>query len=422
MQSKILQNLISQYTIKAIAIGNGTGSRETEAFVRQLLKKQALDVLCVVVNEAGASVYSASKVARQEFPELDVTIRGAISIARRLQDPLAELVKIDPKSIGVGQYQHDVEQRRLRRSLEEAVESCVNRVGVDVNTASAELLQYVSGLNMRQAQNLVAYRNAHGRLMSRQQLFQVEGLGEKTFQQAAGFLRIKDGEELLDNTAVHPETYAVVERMAASLAVPVATLVANTELINSLDLQQFVDTQVGALTLQDIREELLKPGRDPRAQFVMPHFRDDVTTLEHLHTGMVLEGMVSNVTNFGAFVDIGVHQDGLVHISELSQRYVRDPRDVVQVGQIVKVRVLSVDVALQRISLSMKGIRPTAGPPAGPTAGPPEAQQKDAAGPARRRRKKIAPPPRTPAAPEPATDMAEKLRALQARFQSTGRS
>ena len=410
---QVLQNLISRYTIKAIAIGNGTGSRETEAFVRQLLKKQAQDVLCVVVNEAGASVYSASKLARQEFPELDVTIRGAISIARRLQDPLAELVKIDPKSIGVGQYQHDVEQKRLRRSLEEAVESCVNRVGVDVNTASAELLQYVSGLNMRQAQNLVAYRNAHGRLLSRQQLFQIEGLGEKTFQQAAGFLRIKDGEQLLDNTAVHPETYAVVERMAASLAVPVATLVANTELINSLDLQQFVDAQVGVLTLQDIREELLKPGRDPRAQFVMPQFRDDVTTLEHLHTGMVLEGMVSNVTNFGAFVDIGVHQDGLVHISELSQRYVRDPRDVVQVGQIVKVRVLSVDVTLQRISLSMKGIRPSAGQP--------EAPQKEAAAPARRRRKKIAPPPRPPVAPEPETDMAEKLRALQARFQSPGR-
>src|SRR5215470_13978009 len=219
---QVLHDLVGRYTIKAIAIGNGTGSRETEAFVRQFLKKQPLDVICIVVNEAGASVYSASKLARQEFPDLDVTIRGAISIARRLQDPLAELVKIDPKSIGVGQYQHDVEQKRLRRSLEEAVESCVNRVGVDVNTASAELLQYVSGLNMRQAQNLVAYRNAHGRLRSRQQLIQVDGLGEKTFQQAAGFLRIKDGEQILDSTAVHPETYADVERMATSLAVPVA--------------------------------------------------------------------------------------------------------------------------------------------------------------------------------------------------------
>ena len=416
---QVLQDLVSRYTIKAIAIGNGTGSRETEAFVRQFLKKQPQEVICLVVNEAGASVYSASKLARQEFPELDVTIRGAISIARRLQDPLAELVKIDPKSIGVGQYQHDVDQKRLRRSLEEAVESCVNRVGVDVNTASAELLQYVAGLNMRQAQNLVAYRNAHGRLLSRQQLLQVDGLGEKTFQQAAGFLRIKDGEQLLDSTAVHPETYAVVERMAASLAVPVGTLVSNAELINGLDLQQFVDAQVGMLTLQDMREELLKPGRDPRAQFVMPHFREDVTSLGHLQEGMVLEGMVSNVTNFGAFVDIGVHQDGLVHISELSQRYVRDPRDVVQVGQVVKVRVLSVDVALQRISLSMKGIRPTPGPSEAPRQ---EAPARETTGPARRRRRKVAPAPRPPVAPPPEPDMAEKLRALQARFQSPGRS
>jgi len=319
----------------------------------------------------------------------------------------------------VGQYQHDVDQKRLRRSLEEAVESCVNRVGVDVNTASAELLQYVSGLNMRQAQNLVAYRNAHGRLMSRQQLLQVDGLGEKTFQQAAGFLRIKDSEQLLDSTSVHPETYAVVERMAVSLDVPVATLVANAALIHSLDLQQFVDAQVGMLTLQDIREELLKPGRDPRAQFVMPHFRDDVTSLEHLQEGMVLEGMVSNVTNFGAFVDIGVHQDGLVHISELSQRYVRDPRDVVQVGQVVKVRVLNADVALQRISLSMKGLRITPGQTEGPRK---EAVGREAPAPARRRRKKVAPPPKPPAAPPPETDMAEKLRALQAHFQSPGRS
>ena len=410
---QVLQDLISRYTIKAVAIGNGTGSRETEAFVRQFLRQQQHDMICIVVNEAGASVYSASKLARQEFPALDVTVRGAISIARRLQDPLAELVKIDPKAIGVGQYQHDVDQKRLRRSLEETVESSVNRVGVDVNTASAELLQYVSGLNMRQAQNLVAYRHAHGRLSNRQQLLQVEGVGDKTFQQAAGFLRIKEGEQLLDSTAVHPETYRVVERMATSLAVPVAALVANVELINSLALQQFVDDQVGLLTLQDIREELLKPGRDPRAQFVMPRFRDDVTSLAHLQEGMVLEGVVSNVTNFGAFVDIGVHQDGLVHISELSQRYVRDPREVVQVGQIVKVRVLGVDVALQRISLSMKGLQPAPGQP--------EESPKGAAGPTRRRRKKAAPPPRPPATPAPETVMAEKLRALQARFQNVER-
>ncbi|MGE3541762.1 MAG: Tex family protein [Candidatus Tectimicrobiota bacterium] len=413
---QVLGDLLSRYTVKAIAVGNGTGSRETEAFVRQFLKKQQSDALCVVVNEAGASVYSASKLARQEFPELDVTIRGAISIARRLQDPLAELVKIDPKSIGVGQYQHDVDQKRLRRSLEETVESCVNRVGVDVNTASAELLQYVAGLNIRQAQNLVAYRDSRGRLTSRQQLRQVDGLGEKTFQQAAGFLRIKDGEHILDSTAVHPETYAVIEHMASSLAVPVAALVANTELINSLDLQQFVDDTVGLLTLQDIREELLKPGRDPRAQFVMPRFRDDVTTLADLQEGMVLEGAVSNVTNFGAFVDIGVHQDGLVHISELAAHYVRDPRDVVQVGQVVRVKVLGVDVALQRISLSMKGLQSTTDQP------PTTSQRPASATPARRRRKKVvaAKPPVAP--PPPETDMAEKLRALQARFQSPGRS
>lgn len=418
----VLGDLMHRHAIKAIAIGNGTGSREAEAFVRQLLKKRQHEAICVVVNEAGASVYSASKLARQEFPELDVTVRGAISIARRLQDPLAELVKIDPKSIGVGQYQHDVDQKRLRRSLEETVESCVNRVGVDVNTASAELLQYVAGLNMRQAQNLVAYRDARGRLTSRQQFLQVDGLGEKTFQQAAGFLRIKDGDHLLDSTAVHPETYAVVERMAVSLDVPVASLVANTELIEALDLQQFVDEQVGLLTLQDIREELLKPGRDPRAQFVMPRFRDDVTTLADLQEGMILEGAVSNVTNFGAFVDIGVHQDGLVHISELASRYVRDPREVVQVGQVVKVKVLGVDVTLQRISLSMKGLQtPTASPQSAPA--PPSLNPSPPA-PARRRRKKVA-VAQTPAAPPPPaeeTDMATKLRALQAHFQSPGRN
>src|SRR5262250_1648302 len=409
---KMIGAVLQNASIRAIAVGNGTAGRETESFIRDALRDMGLNVPVVMVNESGASVYSASAAAREEFPDLDVTVRGAISIARRLQDPLAELVKIDPKSIGVGQYQHDVDQKRLRRSLEEAVESCVNRVGVDVNTASAELLQYVSGLNMRQAQNLVAYRNAHGRLMSRQQLLQVEGLGDKTFQQAAGFLRIKDGEQLLDSTAVHPETYGTVERMATSLAVPVAAPVANVELINSLDLQQFVDDQVGLLTLQDIREELLKPGRDPRAQFVMPRFRDDVTSLAHLQEGMVLEGVISNVTNFGAFVDIGVHQDGLVHISELSQRYVRDPREVVQVGQIVKVRVLGVDVALQRISLSMKGLQPT------PEQS--EGSHKGAAGPARRRRKRAA-PPKPPAAPAPETVMAEKLRELQARFQNAER-
>jgi uncharacterized protein len=411
---RVLRELVERHRIRAMAIGNGTGSRETEAFVRQFIAKHALqDLLCVVVSEAGASVYSASKLARQEFPDLDVTVRGAISIAHRLQDPLAELVKIEPKSIGVGQYQHDVDQKLLRYSLGETVESCVNRVGVDVNTASAELLQYVSGLTLRQAKNLVEYRNTHGRFATRQTFLQVSGVGEKTFQQAAGFLRIKDGDNLLDGTAVHPEAYEVVERMAASLAVSVAELVANAELVARLDLQQFVEDQVGLYTLQDIREELLKPGRDPRQQFVAPRFRADVTTLADLQEGMVLEGVVSNVTNFGAFVDIGVHQDGLVHISELSPRYVRDPRDVVQVGQIVQVKVLGVDVALQRISLSMKAVRSADAPPTEALQRPPR--------PPRRRRKQ----PVTPAA-EPVvqteTVMAEKLRALQDRFRGSGRA
>jgi uncharacterized protein len=421
-----LHDLMQRHMVRAVAVGNGTGSRETNTFVRQFLKKYGIqNASCVVVNEAGASVYSASKVAREEFPDLDVTVRGAISIARRLQDPLAELVKIDPKSIGVGQYQHDVEQKPLRRSLEETVESCVNRVGVDVNTASTDLLQYVAGLNLRQARNMVAYRHAHGRFTSRQQFLQIEGVGVKAFQQATGFLRIKDGENVLDGTAVHPETYEVVERMAQSLSVPVASLVANAELIASLDLQQFVDAQVGLYTLEDIREELLKPGRDPRNQFVMPHFRDDVVTLDDLQEGMVLEGVVSNVTNFGAFVDIGVHQDGLVHISELSQRYVRDPREVVQVGQVVQVKVLSVDPTLQRISLSMKTLQ------AAPVR--PVATRKRATGGTRRRRKRpaaanvAAAAPSTHAAPSQTAaaeemSMAERLRALQARFQQVDKA
>ncbi|ETW94142.1 MAG: RNA-binding protein [Candidatus Entotheonella factor] len=421
---QVLQDILSRYTVRAIAVGNGTGSREATSFVRQFLRKAGRqDVACVVVNEAGASVYSASKVAREEFPKLDVTVRGAISIARRLQDPLAELVKIDPKSIGVGQYQHDVDQKPLRLSLSETVESCVNRVGVDVNTASAELLQYVAGLNMRQARNMVAHRNEHGRFSNRQDFLNVNGIGEKAFQQATGFLRIKDGENVLDNTAVHPESYAVVEDMAQSLNVPVSDLVANAELINSLDLERFVNEQAGLPTLEDIREELLRPGRDPRDAFVTAKFRDDVTEIAHLEEGMMLEGVVSNVTNFGAFVDIGVHQDGLVHISELSQRFVRDPREVVHVGQVVQVRVLSVDQALQRISLSMK-----IQPPRQAQASQPA--RKRAANAAPRRRRKRAPaaraatpqraaeaPPRErEPEPEPELSMEEKLRALQTRF------
>ncbi len=429
---KVLEDILSRHSdVKAIAVGNGTGSREATSFVRQFLRKvgRQHDVACVVVNEAGASVYSASKVAREEFPKLDVTVRGAISIARRLQDPLAELVKIDPKSIGVGQYQHDVDQKPLRLSLSETVESCVNRVGVDVNTASAELLQYVAGLNMRQARNMVAHRNENGRFTNRQDFLKVNGIGEKAFQQATGFLRIKDGDNALDNTAVHPESYRIVEQMAQSLSVQANDLVANAEMINSLDLEQFTDDQAGLLTLEDIREELLKPGRDPRDTFVMAKFRDDVTEISHLEEGMMLEGVVSNVTNFGAFVDIGVHQDGLVHISELSQRFVRDPREVVHVGQVVQVRVLGVDQALKRISLSMKLQQRQAqsAPPARKRM--PNANAGANAGAnAPRRRRKRAPAARSGAAPQradtppreaepgPELTMEEKLLALQSRF------
>ncbi len=418
---QVLQDILSRHSVKAIAVGNGTGSREATSFVRQFLRKNGHQgVACVVVNEAGASVYSASKVAREEFPKLDVTVRGAISIARRLQDPLAELVKIDPKSIGVGQYQHDVDQKPLRLSLSETVESCVNRVGVDVNTASAELLQYVAGLNMRQARNMVTHRNENGRFANRQDFLNVSGIGEKAFQQATGFLRIKDGDNVLDGTAVHPESYPLVERMASSLSVPVNDLVANAELVNSLNLEQFVNEQAGLLTLEDIREELLKPGRDPRDAFVTAKFRDDVTEIGHLEEGMMLEGVVSNVTNFGAFVDIGVHQDGLVHISELSQRFVRDPREVVHVGQVVQVRVLGVDQALQRISLSMK-----IQPPRQSQAAQPARKRAANATPRRRKRApaaKAAAPQRAAEAPqreaEPGLEltMEEKLRALQTRF------
>ncbi len=315
-------------------------------------------IFSVIVNESGASVYSASDLARKEFPDLDVTVRGAISIARRLQDPLAELVKIHPKSIGVGQYQHDVDQNRLREGLEASVESCVNRVGVDINTASLELLKYISGLNQRAAKRIIEFRNQNGRFSSRQQLLQVPGFGEKTFEQAAGFLRVKGGGNPLDDTAVHPESYAVVERMAAALNVAIAELVGNTQLLEKLDIKQFVDEKTGEFTLNDIREELLKPGRDPRSQFIVPTFRDDVKEVSDLKDGMELEGTVTNVTNFGAFVDIGVHQDGLVHVSEISNRFVQDPRAAVQVGQIVKVKVIGVDQAMKRISLSIKALMP----------------------------------------------------------------
>jgi uncharacterized protein len=305
------------------------------------------------VSEAGASVYSASDIARQEFPDLDLTIRGAISIARRLQDPLSELVKVDPKSIGVGQYQHDVDQRQLAGSLEKVVESCVNRVGVDLNTSSWTLLRYVSGITERTATNIVTYRNEHGSFRSRTQVLEVPGIGAKTFEQAAGFLRIRNGDNPLDMTGVHPESYAVVEQIAASLSSSVAELIRQPELLEKVDRGRLSS---GPYTLEDILAELRRPGRDPRDKFVAPQFREEVRQIADVQVGMVLEGRVTNVTKFGAFVDIGVHQDGLVHISELSNKFIKDPSEAVKTGQIVKVKVLNVDAKTMRIGLSIKAL------------------------------------------------------------------
>jgi uncharacterized protein len=354
---KILTDLVQNHGVRAITIGNGTFSREAEAFVRTVVQKNSLDCFVVVVNEAGASVYSASKRAREEFPELDVIIRGAISIARRLQDPLAEMVKIEPRSIGVGQYQHDVDQKKLKKSLEGAVGSCVNRVGVDLNTASEDLLKYISGINAKLALNIIAKRQEAGGFRSRTQLKDIEGFGDKTFEQAAGFLRIKDGENPLDRTGVHPESYPIVEKIAASLKVSLDELIGNAEKVNSADFRS-LEAEAGRFTLADIREELLRPGRDPRDKFVAPKFRDDVKEVVDLQEGMELEGRVTNVTNFGAFVDLGVHQDGLVHISELSHKYIQDAREAVKVGDVVKVKVIGVDQGMKRISLSMKALLP----------------------------------------------------------------
>jgi protein Tex len=349
-----LAALIAQHHVRAIAIGNGTASRETDAFVRDFLRDRKLDTLfSVTVSEAGASIYSASDVARQEFPDLDLTVRGAISIARRLQDPLSELVKVDPKSIGVGQYQHDVDQRQLQQSLETVIETCVNRVGVDLNTSSWTLLRYVAGVTERTALNIVAYRDEHGKFRSRAQLNKVPGIGAKTFEQAAGFLRIRDGENPLDRTAVHPESYPVVEQIARSLDTPIAELIQSPQLLGKVDAKQL---SAGSFTVSDILEELRKPGRDPRDQFIAPSFSESVREFADVQPDMVLEGVVTNVTKFGAFVDIGVHQDGLVHISELSNRYIKDPSEAVKAGQIVKVKVLSADLKTRRIALSMKAL------------------------------------------------------------------
>ncbi len=355
----VLVGLVRDHGARAVAVGNGTGGREAAAFARQALRAAELpEVTVAIVPETGASVYSASAVAREELPDLDVSIRGAVSIARRLQDPLAELVKIDPKSLGVGQYQHDVDQKMLAAELDAAVIAVVNRVGVELNTASPSLLARVSGLSARLAKAIVAARDAKGRFGSRRDLLGVSGLGPRTFEQAAGFLRVRDAENPLDRTGVHPERYDLVGAMAAALSVSVAELVGHPEVVARIEVDRFADEAagVGRFTLDDIRTELERPGRDPRPDFAVPEWNDAVTSIEDLNEGMVVEGRVSNVTNFGAFVDVGVKRDGLVHVSQLSHRFVSDPREVVKVGDVVKVKVTEVDHERARIGLSIKAL------------------------------------------------------------------
>ncbi|HCA99932.1 MAG TPA: RNA-binding transcriptional accessory protein, partial [Porphyromonadaceae bacterium] len=347
-----VSKLVSTYRIDAIAIGNGTASRETERFIANLRYDREVKVF--VVSENGASVYSASKTAREEFPEYDVTVRGAISIGRRLSDPLAELVKIDPKSIGVGQYQHDVDQAKLKRSLDQTVESCVNLVGVNLNTASKHLLMYVSGLGESLAQNIVNYRAENGPFRARAGLRKVPRLGEKAFEQCAGFLRIPDAENPLDNSAVHPESYPVVERMAKDLKCSVKEVISNKALVGTIDINRYKTDTIGTETLTDILQELEKPGRDPRTKVQVLEFDPSIRTIADVKEGMVVNGIITNITNFGCFVDFGIKENGLVHISELAGRFVSNPTDVVSLHQHVKVKVLSVDLERKRIQLSMK--------------------------------------------------------------------
>ncbi len=351
----ILKKLLEKYQVELIAIGNGTAGRETDDFVATVLKAIERPIIKVMVNESGASIYSASDVAISEFPDLDITVRGAISIGRRLQDPLAELVKIDPKSIGVGQYQHDVDQKLLKKQLSATVESCVNYVGVDLNTASKELLTSVSGITATIANNIVVYRNEHGAFIDRKTLLKVPKLGPKAYEQAAGFLRIRAGKNPLDNTAVHPERYGLVESIAKSSQVPLAETTQIAEQLKR-NLKSYVTEAIGEPTLRDIISELEKPGRDPRAEFRYATFQADIKEISDLQVGLELEGVVTNVANFGAFVDIGVHQDGLVHISQLADRYVSDPKEIVKVGQVVKVKVLEINPGLKRIALTMRGL------------------------------------------------------------------
>jgi protein Tex len=399
-----LKQLIKKYNIALIAIGNGTAGRETDEFVGEILAEiPDPKPIKVIVNESGASIYSASELAIAEFPDLDITVRGAISIGRRLQDPLAELVKIDPKSIGVGQYQHDVDQKLLKKQLDETVESCVNFVGVDLNTASQQLLTFVSGINATVANNIVQYRNEHGAFTDRKTLLKVPKLGPKAYEQAAGFLRIRGGKNPLDNTAVHPERYALVATIAKDLGVDLTQTAAVAQKLQE-NLRRYVNEQVGEPTLRDIVAELEKPGRDPRAAFQYATFREDIKEMRDLRVGLELEGVVTNVANFGAFVDIGVHQDGLVHVSQLADRFVSDPKEIVKVGQVVKVHVLEVNESLKRISLSM---RATDGKPV---------QGSDRATPKPAPQKSAAPAPKAAKTPSAKPSETATLADLQAKF------
>jgi uncharacterized protein len=377
---RTLGGLCAQHHVELISIGNGTASRETDRLAADLIKRHpGLPLTKVTVSEAGASVYSASELAAREFPTLDVSLRGAVSIARRLQDPLAELVRIEPKAIGVGQYQHDVSPLQLAKKLDAVVEDCVNAVGADVNTASTPLLARISGLSESLARNIVSFRDAHGPFRNRRQILDVPRLGERTYQQAAGFLRITNGVNPLDRSAVHPEAYPVVERIVVRTGVPIGELMGNAPVLRRLRPEEFADAAFGALTVKDILGELEKPGRDPRPEFRTAVFKDSVQTLQDLEPGMRLEGVVTNVANFGAFVDIGVHQDGLVHVSQLADRFIKDPREVVKAGDIVTVKVVEVDLKRHRIALTMKlqdagdgrpGVEPAGGVTGGARPGP----------------------------------------------------
>ncbi len=399
--AKTIKFLVDKYSVEAIAIGNGTAGRETETFVKSL---QLMDVVIVMVNESGASIYSASDVAREEFPDKDITVRGAVSIGRRLMDPLAELVKIDPKSIGVGQYQHDVDQNQLQGSLDDTVISCVNSIGVELNTASKQILAYISGLGPQLAKNIVEYRNKNGAFKRRSELRQVPRLGDKAFEQAAGFLRIRNAEHPLDSSAVHPERYTLVEQMAKDLNCKVEELMKDEQLRQKIKLQNYVSETVGLPTLNDILKELAKPGLDPREKFEAFSFSDGINAITDLHVGMTLPGIITNITAFGAFVDIGVHQDGLVHLSQMADKFIKDPNEVVKVSQKVMVRITEVDVNRKRIALSMKSEnKPEPRPKQNHNLAPKQSTVND-----------VQKPREKEAAPE--TDIAIKLAALKNKF------